>query len=95
MMNVYVDNMKRQMEILNLIVGFELIAVGILYLILSNIESAVSWSIFGCMYIVMDKYSVLEKMSSNRKLIEFIKYLAAWLGCIMSTVFLIYVATML
>lgn len=84
--------MKKYMEILNLLVGFELIVVGLLYLMKPDIASAASWSIFGCMYIVMDKYSVLEDMSTNRKLVEGIKYGAAWLGFIISTAFLGYVA---
>lgn len=88
-MNAFV-NMKRTMEILNLLVGVELIVVGVLYLINYDIASAASWSIFGCMYAVMDKYSVLDSMSSNRKLIERFKYLCAWLGFVISTVFLVY-----
>ncbi len=84
--------MKKTMEILNLVVGFELIGIGLLYLAKVDIASAASWSIFGCMYIVMDKYSVLEKMSTKRKLVEWIKYSAAWLGFVISTVFLGYVA---
>ncbi|MEN0051412.1 MAG: hypothetical protein AAF806_30380 [Bacteroidota bacterium] len=79
------------MEILNLLVGFELVAVGVLYLIKLDITSAASWSIFGCMYIVMDKYSALEKMSQRRQLVEGIKYSSAWLGFVISTVFLGYV----
>ncbi|MEM7511486.1 MAG: hypothetical protein AAF388_11170 [Bacteroidota bacterium] len=90
MMNVFVS-MKRSMEILNLLVGFELIAIGILYLIKLDISSAASWSIFGCMYIVMDKYSALENMSKNRRLVEGIKYGSAWLGFAISTAFLVYV----
>ncbi|MEL6190864.1 MAG: hypothetical protein AAFR66_02400 [Bacteroidota bacterium] len=83
--------MKRTMEILNLLVGFELIAIGILYLMKLDITSAASWSIFGCMYIVMDKYSALENMSKNRQLVEGIKYGSAWLGFAISTAFLVYV----
>lgn len=90
MMNVFVK-MKRTMEILNLLVGFELVAIGVLYLIKLDIPSAASWSIFGCMYIVMDKYSVLENMSKNRRLVEGIKYASAWLGFAISTAFLVYV----
>ena len=90
MMNVYVK-MKRTMEILNLLVGFELIAVGFLYLTKLDITSAASWSIFGCMYIVMDKYSVLENMSKKRKLVEGMKYSSAWLGFAISSTFLGYV----
>ena len=91
MMSVYAK-MKKPMEILNLLVGFELIVVGLLYLAKADIASAASWSIFGCMYIVMDKYSILEDMSKNRKLVEVVKYGAAWLGFIISTAFLGYVA---
>lgn len=91
MMSVYVK-MKKPMEVLNLLVGFELIVVGLLYLAKTDITSAASWSIFGCMYIVMDKYSVFENMSKKRKLVESIKYGAAWLGFIISTAFLGYVA---
>jgi len=83
---------KKSMEVLNLLVGFELIIVGLLYLAKPDITSAASWSIFGCMYIVMDKYSVLEDMSKNRKLVEATKYGAAWLGFLISTAFLGYVA---
>ena len=90
MMNVFVK-MKRTMEILNLLIGFELVAIGVLYLIKLDIPSAASWSIFGCMYIVMDKYSVLENMSKNRRLVEGIKYASAWLGFAISTAFLVYV----
>ncbi len=79
------------MEILNLLIGFELVAIGVLYLIKLDIPSAASWSIFGCMYIVMDKYSVLENMSKNRRLVEGIKYASAWLGFAISTAFLVYV----
>ena len=78
------------MEILNLLIGFELVAIGVLYLIKLDIPSAASWSIFGCMYIVMDKYSVLENMSKNRRLVEGIKYASAWLGFAISTAFLVY-----
>ncbi|MEO0338047.1 MAG: hypothetical protein AAF242_02430 [Bacteroidota bacterium] len=79
------------MEILNLIVGFELIIVGLLYLMQLDIASAASWSVLGCMYIVMDKYSVLENMSKKRQLVEGIKYASAWLGLLISTAFLGYV----
>ncbi len=78
------------MEILNLLVGFELVVAGFIYLIKSDIPSAASWSIFGCMYVVMDKYSVLENMSKKRKFIEGVKYSFAWLGFAISTAFLIY-----
>lgn len=93
-MSVYVK-MKKNMEILNLLVGFELIIIGLLYLIKLDIASAASWSIFGCMYIVMDKYSVLENMSKKRKLIEGIKYGSAFLGFAISTAFLGYVISTL
>jgi len=83
--------MKNTMEILNLLVGAELIVIGILYWLKDDISSAASWSIFGCMYIVMDKYSVLDKMSTKRRFIETIKYGSAWLGLVISTAFLIYV----
>ena len=89
-MSVYA-NMKKNMEILNLLVGLELIVVGFLYLIKLDITSAASWSIFGCMYIVMDKYSDLHNMSKKRKLVEDIKYYSAWLGFVISTIFLDYV----
>ena len=83
--------MKRTMEILNLVVGLELIIVGILYLFIYDITSAASWSIFGCMYVVMDKYSFLENMSKQRRFVEGIKYAMAWLGFFISTAFLGYV----
>lgn len=89
MMNVSVKN-KRIMEILNLIVGFELIIIGILYLIQMDISSAASWSIFGCMYIVMDKYSILTNMSKQRKLVEGIKLGSAYAGFLISTAFFCY-----
>ena len=89
-MNAFVK-MKRTMEILNLLVGFELILVGIIYLIRLDISSAASWAIFGGMYIVMDTYSVLENMSKNRKLVEAVKYGSAWLGFLISSVFLVYI----
>lgn len=89
-MNAFVK-MKKTMEILNILIGFELIATGLLYLIKSDIESAASWSIFGCMYIVMDKYSILHNMSKKREFIEGVKYSSAWLGFVISTVFLVYV----
>ena len=83
--------MKKTMEILNLLVGFELILVGLLYLLKHDVASAASWSIFGCMYLIMDKYSVLENMSKKRKLIEGIKHGSAFLGFAISTAFLVYV----
>jgi len=89
-MNAFAD-MKRTMEVLNLLVGFELVIIGLLYLVKLDIASAASWSIFGCMYIVMDKYSALENMSEKRKLIEGLKYGSAWLGFAISTAFLVYV----
>jgi len=87
--------MKKTMEILNLLAGLELIVVGLLYLAKFDIASAASWSIFGCMYIVMDKYSALENMSKKRKLAENIKYGSAWFGFVISSVFLCYVVIML
>lgn len=89
-MNAFVK-MKISMEILNLLVGLELIVVGILYLMKGDISSAASWSIFGCMYMVMDKYSALDNMSKKRKFIEGVKYSSAWFGFAISTAFLIYV----
>lgn len=81
---------KKIMEILNLVVGFELIGVGLIYLLRSDWSSAASWSIFGCMYIVMDKYTLLTDMTGRRKFVEAIKYGAAWLGFVITTVFLGY-----
>ena len=89
MMNVSAK-MKKSMELLNLLVGFELIIVGLVYLAKLDVSSAASWSIFGCMYLVMDKYSVLENMSEKRKLVEGVKYGSAWLGFAISTAFLGY-----
>lgn len=86
---------KKTMEILNLLVGLELIVVGVLYLIILDITSAASWSIFGCMYVVMDKYSILENQTKNRSLVENVKYGAAWLGFLISTAFLVYVSTLI
>ena len=88
-------NMKRTMEILNLIVGVELILVGGAYLLMRDFTSAASWSIFGCMYIVMDKYSELNNMSSRRLFIERMKCLSAWLGLFLSTAFLFYVLSLI
>ena len=89
MMSAYAKR-KITMEILNLAVGFELIVVGLWYFIQLDIPSAASWSIFGCMYLVMDKYGLIENMSKKRKLTEDIKYVAAWLGLVISTAFLGY-----
>ena len=83
--------MNKTMEILNLFVGFELIVIGLIYFRVSDFSSAASWSIFGCMYIVMDKYSDFTNMSNNRSLVQNIKYVGAWLGFIISTIYLIYV----
>ncbi|MEM7105747.1 MAG: hypothetical protein AAF502_21595 [Bacteroidota bacterium] len=83
--------MKKTLETLNLLVGFELIIIGLLYLIKLDVASAASWSIFGCMYIVMDKYSVLQNMSKKRNLVERVKYGTGWLGFAISTAFLGYV----
>ena len=83
--------MNKTMEILNLLVGFQPIIIGLIYLRVSDFSSAASWSIFGCMYIVMDKYSDFTNMSNNRSLVQNIKYLGAWLGFIISTIYLIYV----
>ncbi len=83
--------MNKTMEILNLFVGFELIVIGLIYFRVSDFSSAASWSIFGCMYIVMDKYSDFTNMSNKRSLVQNIKYVGAWLGFIISTIYLIYV----
>lgn len=90
MMSVFAS-MGRTMEVLNLLIGFELIVVGLLYLVKLDIASAASWSIFGCMYLVMDKYSAFKKTSNNRKQVDRIKYAFAWLGFAISTAFLGYV----
>jgi len=90
MMSVFVK-MNKTMEILNLIVGFELIFIGLLFLSISDYSSAASWSIFGCMYIVMDKYTDFTNMSNNRSIVQNIKYAGAWIGFIISTIYLIYV----
>jgi len=79
------------MEILNLLIGFELILVSLLYLIKLDVVSAASWSIFGCMYIVMDKYSLLEDMSDKRRLVQYTKYGSAWIGFLISSAFLGYI----
>lgn len=94
MMNVFAK-VKRNMEILNLLIGLELIIVGLLYLLKLDIISAASWSIFGCMYMVMDKYSILDNMSGKRKLVEDVKHYSAWLGFAISTAFLVYIVVVL
>ena len=82
--------MKKEMEILNLVTGLELLTIGAIYLFLGDISSSASWGIFGCMYLVMDKYSVFEKISLRRKVVDIGKYLFSWLGFFISSAFLVY-----
>jgi hypothetical protein len=80
--------MKTNLETLNLITGFILVAIGVIYLIKMDIPSTANWVIFGSMYLVVDDYKnkVLFDSFSNK-----IKVVFAWVGLIASILFMFYV----
>ena len=60
--------MKLKLEYLNMGTGFCLSVAGIVYVLQQDYTSALSWGIFGAMYLVMDSYKpcpLAERTSSH------------------------------
>lgn len=75
-MNTKLDNMlRKQLEVINLLIGATLIIIGFVYLFDDQVEYFFSWFIFGCMYIVMDKYWPNDTYTKTRIKIDTFKYI--------------------
>jgi len=83
---------RKQLEFLNIGTGIGLILIGLIYLTRLEIDYAASWGIFGCMYIVMDKYWQNTMPSNSRTKVDMFKYSIAIAGICITYSFLIYLA---
>ena len=78
-------------EALHLIAGFSLIASGVLVYFIDGVEMALSWAIFGAMYISM--CDVGEKEMSDEKLkhvSHLVRRLFGYLGALFSVALLLF-----
>lgn len=87
---------KVKIEILNFIAGMFLIFSGAVVYFISGFEMMMSWGVFGCMYLAMDKYEEEclgeeELNSSWHKMRRFF----AWAGAIGAVVLFTYYITKL
>lgn len=78
-------------ERLHLIAGFSLIISGILSYFIDGFASAISWVIFGAMYISMSdigESEMSEKKLNHRK--HFIRRLFAYVGAVFSVALIVF-----
>lgn len=86
----YYGVIRKQLEVLNITVGALLAAIAAIYLVEGEFESAASWFIFGCMYIVMDEYCPSEACTSKRVKIDIFKYVISILALVATITLLTY-----
>jgi hypothetical protein len=79
---------RRALEVLNILTGFGLLAIALTYVPGKEYDYAANWAIFGCMYIVMDKYW-LGEFSMKRKITDWIKCGFGILGLCIVVAFLV------
>jgi hypothetical protein len=84
-MNTNNNKFLISIEILHLIAGFSLVISGILVYFLSGIEMALSWGIFGAMYISMsdigeNEMSNYKKNHFKHKIRRVFAYFGSFLG---------------
>lgn len=80
--------MKLKLEYFNIGTGMFLCIAGVMYLLQSDYTSALSWGIFGAMYLVMDEYKPLP--SSENTILHRIREIFGVVGFILSVVLLVY-----
>tara|TARA_Y100001970_G_C14125655_1_gene798798 strand:- start:87 stop:368 length:282 start_codon:yes stop_codon:yes gene_type:complete len=83
--------LRKQLEFLNLAIGVVLILISLVYLMDQDVEYFASWFIFGCMYMVMDKYWPSDTYSSRRAKADMFKYTVNLMAFIVSIGFLFYI----
>lgn len=84
----YNKSIRKILEIINILTGLGLLIIGGVYFFLSQIDFAASWLVFGCMYIVMDKYWENPSVSKNRYLVDIFKFGIGVFGIIVTYAFL-------
>ena len=84
------NNIRKQLEVLNIAIGFTLVAIAAVYLNDGEVEYAASWFIFGCMYMVMDKYWPSDSYSLLRTKADLFKYLINIIALVVSIAFFVY-----
>jgi len=89
-MNVHVNNiiMKIKLEFLNIATGILLCIAGVIYVLSKDYTSALSWGIFGSMYLVMDSYKPYSR--SEKPFIHTIREIFGVLGLLLSLLLIVY-----
>ena len=82
--------LRTQLEYLNIAVGAVLILISFIYFSRGMVESFASWFVFGCMYMVMDKYWHCDACTT-RKIADTFKYCVNILAFFVSICLLVYV----
>lgn len=82
--------LRKQLELLNFAIGGVLILISLIYAYRGEIDFFASWFVFGCMYMVMDKYWPSESYTPLRIRADIIKYSINIAALIVSIYFLIY-----
>ncbi|MEM7162224.1 MAG: hypothetical protein AAF487_07245 [Bacteroidota bacterium] len=78
-------------ETLHLVAGFSLVLAGLIVIFNQGIEIAMSWIIFGAMYISMSDIGEKKMRSSEKKAKRFkLKFFFAFIGAIFSQFLLFY-----
>lgn len=83
--------LRRQLEFLNLSIGATLVIISLVYLFRSEIDYFTSWFIFGCMYMVMDKYWPSDEYTALRIKADVLKYIINVAAFLVSIGFLVYI----
>ena len=84
-------NLRVQLEVLNIAIGTVLILISLVYIFRGEVDYAASWFIFGCMYMVMDKYWPCDRYTALRIRADILKYLVNVAALAVSLAFLIYI----
>lgn len=82
---------RKQLEYLNLGIGVMLILISMVYLFRAEIDYFASWFIFGCMYMVMDKYWECDMCSTRRIKMDVLKYCINLSAFVVSIGFFLYI----
>jgi hypothetical protein len=83
-------------EILHLVAGFSLVASGILVYFIDGFEMALSWTIFGAMYVSMSDVGEEDMNEEKRKNTKHLnRRLFGYVGASLSILLFIYYATKL
>lgn len=81
--------MKVKLEHLNMATGFCLCLAGVLYALQQDFPAALSWGIFGAMYLVMDSYKPCP--AGERDMSRLIREVFGFVGFCLALLLLVYI----